>query len=183
MSLAPNVGAAALAEADTITATAATLGRSTRQVSRWRSSQQLPDEASRELIARAYGIPRGAWDRTVTPTGAPTAPDAPSVSAPQPSALRETARQRLEAQIARLREQRQQPELSARNRIELEKLELAASSRLARLEGTELTNRQILASVAWARVSDCVVAALEPWPEAMRRVADALDALDAQAAA
>jgi|ERR1041384_2475166 hypothetical protein len=178
MSLSLNAGAEALAAADSIANTAAKLGCSPRIVSGWRSGQKIPNERSRATIERAYGIARALWDKA--PSGAPASGSAP----PPPTsdtAARESAEARLRAQLTRLKEQRADPALTERGRLELEKLELAASRALARAEGLELSERKILSSVAWRRVRDRVVVALEPYPEAMRAVANALDALDAAA--
>jgi hypothetical protein len=175
MSLAPNQGATALAAVDTITATAAKLGCSTRQVSRWRSSQQLPDERSRETIERCYGIARGLWDRPVmAPSGGPAdAPAAPEPHTPPSDAEAppETAEARLRAQLERLRLQRQGA--TGRALVELEKLELQASRALARAEGVELDGRKIAKSRAWQTVEEVIIKALEPFPDAMVAVARA----------
>lgn len=179
MSLAPNQGAAALAAADTITETARKLGCSTRQVSRWRSSQQLPDERSRQTLERVYGIPRAAWDQPVAHI--PTAPSSPAVAPlpPEPlaaaagdGAAPESAEDRLRAQLERLRQQRETA--TGRQLVELEKLELAASRALARAEGVELDGRRIVKSRAWETIEVLITGALEPWPDALAAVARAL---------
>lgn len=180
MSLPLNAGAQALAAVDSIANTAAKLGCSPRIVSGWRSGRKIPNEGSRATIERVYGIARALWDKAAS--SEPTGPAAPP-HAPEGVEARESAEARLQAQLARLRAQRADPELTERGRLELEKLELAASRALARAEGLELTERQILASVAWRRVCDRMVSALEPWPDAMRAVAAALDALDVRVAA
>jgi transcriptional regulator with XRE-family HTH domain len=109
MSLEPNAGAAALAAADTIEGAASKLGCSARQVSRLRSSQQLPNENTRRTIERVYGIPRRDWDRRA---GAPSSPaDTPPPAAPQAPTepLEESAETRLRAQMARLAAMRADP--------------------------------------------------------------------------
>jgi hypothetical protein len=52
-------------------------------------------------------------------------------------------------------------------------------TRLGKLTGASLANeRMIRRSPSWRRIQDAVATALEPWPDAMLAVADALDALE-----
>jgi hypothetical protein len=66
--------------------------------------------------------------------------------------------------------------LTDRARVEVERLELSASRALSRAEGTELDGRVIVRSRAWHAVEEVITKALEPYPDAMLAVAQALDA-------
>jgi len=169
-----NAGAVALAATGRSTRDLARLfHKSHEAVRRWRSALSVPDADARAVLRRELGIDESAWD-TIGATGATAATSTDTLT---PA----TARERLEQQIERLRVARADPTASPRSRLDLEKLELQASRALAELEGAVLTERQILASGVWVRVRETVVTALEPWPDAMRAVADALERAEAEA--
>lgn len=50
--------------------------------------------------------------------------------------------------------------------------------RIAKIEGVDLTAAKIVKLPAWGTVEDCIIAALKPFPDAAKAVADALVGLD-----
>lgn len=163
MSLLPTVGALKLAELDTIEATAEKLCASTRAVTKWRSGKAVPNAGSRLTIQRVYGIEPRDFDRAALAPGA--TPAAPPHDTADTSS--EGAEARLRALMARLRLMRGEPGLTERARIEIERLELQASARLARLEGATLTTRQIVNSALWNALMGVIVDTLAPHPLAL----------------
>jgi hypothetical protein len=162
----PSLGSEQLAASGTISVVAKTLGVADRTVAGWRAGK-APNRASLESIERLLGIPTVAWSRVAGPAAAPTSPATALAAATKPMApgARQTAEERLREQLERLRAQREIEGLTERSRVELEKLELQASARLARLEGASgLTERQIMASPHLARYVDVMIAALRPHP-------------------
>lgn len=177
-----SLGAEQLAAAGKVSDIAKTLGVAERTVAGWRAGK-APNRASIESIERLLGIPTVAWSR-VAPAALPTAaapstsPASAPLAPPQPSA-RQSAEARLREQLERLRAQRETPGLTERSRVELEKLELQASARLARLEGaTGLTMRQVMASPHVVRIADEVLATLSDSPLELCAVLDALEKLE-----
>jgi hypothetical protein len=105
-------------------------------------------------------------------------PEAQSDAAAAPEPL-ERAEQRLREQMARLAAMRAGP-LSDTARVQVERLELAASRSLARLEALEdLTAERLMNSRVVEELQQRLVATLETYPEAMRAVALALESRDA----
>jgi hypothetical protein len=105
MSLPMNQGAAALVAAGTISGTAKRLDVAERTVASWRTGRVVPSDGSRQTIKRVLGIEPALFDRAIValpPPGAPAEPPPPR----EALVPRETARERLEAQIEPLREQR-----------------------------------------------------------------------------
>jgi hypothetical protein len=184
MSLPQNQGAAALLVADTIAGTVAKVHCSSRNVSRWRSSQQLPGADAMAAMQKAYGISPQLWGRKVeqrTPY-VPVGPSDASSASPPPSAgttPEDTAERRLRSQIERLATMRSDPLLTDRARVDIERLELGASRELARLKGElGITAAMIMRCPYWDRIEERITEALTPWPEARRCVADAISELD-----
>jgi len=148
-------------------------GKTEGYISRILSGRQDPSQGFKE-IAADLGIPIEAWNETIIDPEIrnPAAPDAP---APVPTAdnvreltgrLMRTA-QELEAEIA------QEASVYERMRY-LEKL-AGITVDLGKLTGASIVNaRMLLMSPGWAQVSEVITKALEPWPDAMRAVAEAL---------
>lgn len=178
----PSLGAEQLAAAGTISDVAKRLGVADRTVAGWRAGRS-PNRASQEAIERTLGIATTAWSRVATahspaPAVPPTSPATAPSAAVRPNA-RQTAEQRLREQLERLRIQREAPGLTERSRVELEKLELAASARLARLEGASgLTLRQVLASPHLRLALGAIEGVLHAAPLAAFEVINALELLE-----
>lgn len=155
-----SAGAVALAGVDSIEATASKLGATARAVSTWRSGAKRPSANSRRRIREAYGIAEGDWDRLPTACGDAAAPE-PHVAA-EPAGAHPGARERLRRQLARLDALRASGSLTPTASFELERVEVACVRELSRLDGSTLTQRQILRSKAWRELEDRLAGAFEP---------------------
>lgn len=151
-------------------------GVSDATASRWISGGLVPSPRVRRRIFEDGGPEPGAWDVLIAPPERPI-PVPVVEGAASPEATRAVA-DRLQAVVARILEglagADQDPDLLLRD------AEKAAGilTQLGKLTGaTVLNERQILASPAWRRVEDSVVTALEPWPDAITAVRDALRGL------
>jgi len=185
-------GAALLAAAGSITATAKATGFPERSISAYRSGRRTPDGPHAAALERVLGIPAAAWSRapnaperspslTVVPSPLPSVtPPAPATDGERESAnesTAESATERLRAQMARLKARREAGGLSATAAATIERLELAASVALGRLEGSELTMAQVLSSAHWERLCAVIIAAVDPYPLAFGAIERELLAL------
>jgi hypothetical protein len=106
----------------------------------------------------------------------------PAAEPATPESLAETAARQL-AQIQKLQRELAAPAGMADMRPdEKVRLQLQMSDAIAKLSvftGVKLTHRMITASPLWQEVCDVIIAALEPWPDALQAVAKALDELKA----
>lgn len=180
----PSLGAEQLAASGTISAVAKKLGVADRTVASWRAGK-LPNRASVESIERVLGIPAVAWTRMPAAPSPAAAPSISPTSAPTvaaPTSARQSAEARLREQLGRLRAQRETPGLTERSRVELEKLELQASARLARLEGASgLSLRQVMNSPHVKTIADSVLGTLRDSPLELCAVIDDLERLEDRA--
>lgn len=178
MSLPLNAGAVALHDAGKVAQVARRLGVSERTIAGWRSGARVPNEASRHQLERELQIPRADWDRPVAAQG--HAPPAAHTEAPPRAAGADESDWRLAVQLDRLAAMRADPDISERGRLELEKLELQVTRAVARRDGLEdLTTARFIGSRPFRELMDRATAALEPWPDAMRALAAALEAPNA----
>lgn len=175
MTLPLNAGAVELVNAGKVTQVARRLNVSERTIAGWRSGARVPAEASRVQLETELGIPRALWDRpAVAREPAPAAPQ--PVTTTPPAAGADEADRRLAVQLQRLAAMRVEPKISERGRLELEKLELQVTRAIARRDGLEdLTTARFMASKPFRDLMDRATAALQPWPEAMRALAAALE--------
>jgi transcriptional regulator with XRE-family HTH domain len=143
-------------------------------VGRWMRGEAQPTLTQREKIATVYGIAVELWDRR--PADPSTGPTSTARVPPAPAAPEdpETARARLLAQAARLKLAREAPGITARARIDLERLEVQVSAGLARLDGSQLTSAELAALPAFAELEAEIMAALRPYPLATFAVTSAL---------
>jgi hypothetical protein len=149
----------------------ARLGVAHTTAARWRS--EPPSAEHRELLREQLGIAIDSWDRSADPSAA----TASGAEAPEHDA---SALVRLREQVKRLAAARAQPDLSVTAMLELEKLELAASRAIARLEGAVLTEHQITNAPAFRRMLEAISSSLAPFgPEPLGAVAGALEELTA----
>lgn len=190
MTIRVSEGARLLAAAGSIEATAKATGFPVRSISGYRSGRRTPDGPHAAKLEAVLGVPVTAWGQAArepekreaaAPTSAAAAVSPGADEAHQASetqADHESATHRLRAQMARLKARREAGGLTPAAAAGLERLELAASVALGKLEGAELTMGQILASAHWARLKGVLLDALEPHPLALAAVENALLALE-----
>jgi transcriptional regulator with XRE-family HTH domain len=158
------------------------VGKST--IGNWQTGLTKPDGAKRERIFEQGGPEPDAWDEPyVEPAAQFEVPgEEPAAEPATPESLAETAARQL-AQIQKLQRELAAPAGMADMRPdEKVRLQLQMSDAIAKLSvftGVKLTHRMITASPLWQEVCDVIIAALEPWPDALQAVAKALDELKA----
>jgi hypothetical protein len=155
-------------------------GVSPQLISKWQRGESLPHDLHRERISDGGGPEPEAWDEPfeVPPPpppeddgeqlAAPTAEDTAGVAAGLLAEIRKLQRELAAGGAAGL---------TIDQRVRLVDSLAGAADKLGKHTGVKLTTRQILASPLWAEVRDAIVSSLEPWPEAMRAVADSLEKL------
>ncbi len=149
--------------------------RSPQSVLDWRHGRKTPGAEARAKIENAFGIPQRAW--LIRPGGsldpAAAAPSPPSTLAPvaTPTTLEDCL-----ALLAAIRADRNQRGLMSPERIRLSEAEAKVLTLRMRLEAAvELSeDRYVRDHPGWARLERCLLAALEPYPDASRAVAAAI---------
>lgn len=182
--MAVTVGAQKLGRAPgTQTEKGEAIGASRPLIAFWESGKRTPNAAWREKLSTAYGIAPGDWDcepaprLTVVPSAparrAPTAPLS-SPTAPDPTDIIGGCKAQLE-RIAQMRAELDDPRLLVR----LEETESQCRHKLATYlgEGRVITEASLLRSPAFARVVARITTALDPYPEALLAVAEALESV------
>lgn len=168
-----------------VLAKAERFGVSKSLISNWQRGETLPSSAARERIFEQGGPEPDAWDEPhVEPAAQFEAPSEDSAAAgpATPESLADTAARQL-AQIQKLQRELAAPGgMSDMRPDEKVRLQLQMSDAIAKLSvftGVKLTPRMIVASPLWQEICEVIIAALEPWPDAMQAVARALDELKA----
>lgn len=139
-----------------------------REISRWLSGVRRPGLKRRRAIEKELGIPADAWDQD--------APDQPEVEATtaSSSATEQADRMRrlIDNQLASLEAGGSSPEQT----VKLMKSLGGTISDLGKLTGESLaiTEAKILRSPAWRRIQSAIVEALEPHPEILDEVLEAI---------
>jgi transcriptional regulator with XRE-family HTH domain len=150
-------------------------------VSRWSRGKSVPDDAARDVLASALGIPVPAWDlepavptakvsrpsKHKPPRGKPRPPPSPlSLDMPTAAALAKEAL----AAVQMLQIQLESSTLSIEGRKKLGDMLGAAIDRYAKYSGQGAPEKDLVNSPQWARLSDMLVGALVKHPEAARAV-------------
>lgn len=158
-------------------------------VSRWRNGKRLPEASARKALQEVFGIEPRAWDLppgAEAPEEATVSPEATQVATitgnTLATALDPTASELAKDLLGRiqvLREQSESTTLPLSARKQLAEMEGRAIERYAKLSGQAATERDILSSPHFTRVLDELMAALEPYPEALRAVRKAMSEADA----
>ncbi len=154
--------------------------RTAQTIDAWKAGRRSPEEGAAILIHEKWDGPSPQDWRTPIPS-APASPSAPPppLEPVTPEAVADEAATLLQ-HVRTL--QRRLTDVSAQEAAELPaQIRMAESissviSRLGQVSGSRITERAILASPHWAELEAVMVRALEPWPDAMRAVADALEA-------
>jgi hypothetical protein len=151
-------------------------------ISNWQRGEGAPPDPVRERIFEAGGPEPGAWDEVWAPPAAET--QLPE-DEPAEATAEDTARVAvgLLVEIRKLQRELASPgataDMTIDQRVRMVDALASAADKLGKHTGIKLTTRQILASPLWAEVLSAVTLALEPYPDAMRAVADSLDNLKA----
>lgn len=160
---------------------ARTHGFAQSQVNRWALGLITPTMASRTKIHAAGGPDPLLWDEPIAP-GATPAPKATAPRKPRDPEARATPEGvRSLADAAFGQAQALQDELEADGadleaRIRMAERLGSLIASLGKLTGAAVLNeRQILMSPAFKRIVSVMLEALQPWPDAMRAVAAALE--------
>lgn len=156
-------GSRLLAEAGSVNECARKLPTTTRSISAWRAGRLPSDEHQRAMLG-VLGIPLGAWriqaGAIALQQPAPLPPPTLPSDTPEAATEQQTAIERLRDQCARLALAREEPGLTPRAYLDLEALELRASTQLARLSSHRLSESDILASRHWVELCTRIVDAL-----------------------
>ncbi len=164
---------------DTEAAIAGRLGVGLAIVGHWKRGRRLPDDGSRHRLELLLGIPRASWNilpgaaqaATTTTTATPTLPPG-QMTTTQLATTLDIANARIDSITAALREKGLADTSRSRYEGTLAKL-LGLRARLER-DQEMLEDRIVREHPAWARTKAAVLAALKPFPEAAKAVADAL---------
>lgn len=153
-------------------------GKSPTAIKAYRSGAYRPPPETRAVIASRGGPAPEEWDRPATTVDRPTPRAAPvEVKASKESTVRLADRLTAQAQ-ANAEAIEGVEDVATRTRLLEQHARTVAV--LGRLTGVGLTvsARQILASPDWRLIEDRIIEGLEPWPDAMRAVADAIAPLE-----
>lgn len=108
------------------------------------------------------------------PAPVPPAPPIPSGTPPAPAGdLRASAQQ----ELARLDQILATPDLSKAAQLAASKAKIQVIAQLSKLDGAQITEATLLGHPAQCRVLAAIRTALEPFPDALKSVAEALRAL------
>jgi hypothetical protein len=154
-------------------------GASKSNIGNWQAGTALPSGPMRERIYELGGPDPDSWDEghdgLVTE---PTPPRSAAVTSDDTAQAAKLLLAHIQRQQTELDASGSTIELGARSRIAAN---LAAMvDKLGHHTGVKITRRQILDSPELLPIVDRIVEALEPWPEAMRAVADAISELKVQ---
>lgn len=150
-------------------------GTSKNTVSCWRTGTKRPSEAARAKLHEVYGISPTAWDRAA---GAPV----PPVALPTPPSLPGKATIDLVNElVTRWMKVSSDPQIPLSMQAKVSDGPLAKylqiKSRLER-EAEFLEDKIVLEHPSYRRIVKAMVAALKPYPDAMRAVRDAIGSLE-----
>ncbi len=159
-----------------------TFGVSVSTIDAWRHGRRIPGPNNRVKIFKAGGPDGGWWDvPALEPQAMGPVFDTSTIEAASPEATARIA-DSLQAHAQQL-----QHEVMAMNdgdparRIKSVRELAGVITDLGKLTGAAILNeRQIRNSPAWRTLLGVVVTALEPWPDAMRAAAEALEKREVQ---
>ena len=150
------------------------LGCAVATVSRWKNGEATPDKPYRLKIYKLFGIEPDAWDELDSPSK-PTRKKKRTTKA-TPATVAAEADHWLHA-VQDLRDELPKLAKDIAGRARLMREAAGTLSVLGRLTGIGLTvsARQILDSPNFRIIEGKIIQALEPWPDALRAVAAAID--------
>jgi transcriptional regulator with XRE-family HTH domain len=162
--------------------------RSQTAVSFWLNGVKKPDSAARRRLAERWSIDAAWWDEYPTvpgtvifaPSVRPVAAPAATSAGDAPMSVHEEAT-RVMAQLRRLQDEVEHDEDTYPEKKAKMFASIATSLNvLGRLTGhsLDISETRIVRTPQFGRVMARIEEALNPWPEAMRAVAEALKELD-----
>lgn len=157
-----------------LSAIAAVIGSTSAQsVFDWRSGAKQPSAPARARMYAALGIPVQAWQQRAKETE-----DDGAAAEPEPDPVIGSALEECLQLLATIKRDRVQRNLLPAERVKLTDAEARLLKLRAELEArAELSeDRYVREHPAWLRARNLISAALKPYPEAARAVADALEA-------
>lgn len=152
-------------------------GGSKSNVSKWRLGESLPPANMRERIFELWGIGPDAWDEPVEISAA-VAPVAGEVTAEHTASAAALILATVQAMHTELNAGGSDLDIKQRSAIAANLV--AMVDKLGHHTGIKLTARQILGAPIFIEICARLVAALEPWPDAMLAAADAIEELEAK---
>lgn len=174
------VGAQKLKRAPgTQTEKASAIGASRPLIAFWEKGERTPGAQWREKLEAAFGIPCGDWE--CEPAARLTVQSRPATAQPsrvtasiEPTDIIGGCKAQLE-RIAQMRAELQEPRLLVR----LEETESQCRHKLATYlgEGRVVTEASLIRSPAFARVIARLTEALDPYPDALLAVTEALESI------
>ena len=199
----PNQGAQLLSERTDISLSdiSAVTGATRTSASRWRNSERIPDAEVRVKLRGAYSIPVEAWDRpVVAKAGGPKVPSLPVQDAPgatarppsvppsapepqidysQPGAARQAAMAQLQRLQAMMAQAEANPRTSTAERMKLNSMLQRAIREFGHFNGelSPADESKLCETPKWAQIKKVIVSSLLPFPEALKAVAQALEAM------
>lgn len=157
-----------------------TCGVSVAAVSQWRAGLRTPSDVNRKLLHKQYAIDPKAWDQPMPQQARKQVPDVAPIAvtdlaSAQAAIVAEAGRQLaiLQAAVSSIASD---PLASPQEVIRSSSDAAKALALLGKLTGTtlDISPKQMLASPAWRQIEAQIVAALEPWPDALEALAAAL---------
>jgi hypothetical protein len=160
------------------------LHRSPGVVRSWQTGERNPQDRTRQEIREKFpDISTADWD---TPAGrlgpsasrTPEGEDGPAVEIPEgadPEALARAQLTMIERDLRTLRDFQTENGASVVEISRIHQRLAGAQVQLSRIVGGQLTERAVLMSAPFRRIVERLVTALEPWPDALRAAAAALE--------
>lgn len=152
-------------------------------VARWGSGERVPTQAQKKLLRSQLGIPIGAWGKP--PEAAPSMPTPPpeqTRSTPLNGVSFREETQRLYDETIRLRKRAEFYRDRNEDKMYLKVLREAAVQQtlLGRLLGvtTQISEEKLVRLPVFRNMIDRVLAAVAPWPEALRAIIETLEILE-----
>lgn len=145
-------------------------------ISRWGNGSRAPtaESGKRELIAGKPGGPLPCeWDEAAPVVATPPRPDFTAVATP--TTVQADANRLLALVQAAMLEAEQEADVSRRAGILANLANIVRQLGRVVGAGHAVTVRQILESPHWRLINEKIVAALEPWPDALIAVASAIE--------
>jgi hypothetical protein len=183
-----SLGQVKLAMAGSTELVAKKLHRSPGVVRTWRTGERNPQDRTRleihekfpDISPADWDVPAGSLGRNASRT--PETEDGPAVEIPEgadPEALARAQLAMIERDLRTLRDFQASSGDSIGSITEISRMHqrlAGAQVQLSRIVGGQLTERAVLMSAPFRRIVERLVAALEPWPDALRAAAAALEA-------
>lgn len=163
---------------DSLAAIATKVGCSKPLAGFWRAGAKSPSSAMRARLEEAYAIPAPAWDLA---PGATPAADEPEDEEPETDVEGADTLALTNAQLAAIRKALRNKKLSEAARSKKEDTYAKLLALKARLEREQelAEDRIVREHPMWRRIREGILAAVKPWPEAARAIAQKIQELGA----